>query len=329
MAADRVVLAGDRQRSAQEATLGFARRRGQRRPRHEGGQRHAPAARGRRSRRSRPAATSLLFCNSTADEQVAALEAVIRAAESGALSPDAARRCVRAPAAGEGAHSRRAAPGRARVARRRRLRRAPGHRRRDGGVAMTPRTHGRASSSSGRCGPGSRVALVAPASPFDRARVRRGRRRTATARFRAGLRRRASSIATGSSPGRAERAGASLRRARGRAQDVDAIIAVRGGYGSVEVLPLLDADAIRGRAHGVRRLQRPDVAAHVPERPRGHDVGPRPDDRRPAGARARRRTTARRCCGSLSDRAAGRAGARTASRSSGRAKPPGRSSAAR
>ncbi len=62
---------------------------------------------------------------------------------------------------------------------------------------------------------------------------------------------------------------------------VAGIVCVRGGYGSAQILPLLDADGDRGVAQGLRRLQRHHRAAHVPAaagRPR--DL-PRPDARGP------------------------------------------------
>jgi muramoyltetrapeptide carboxypeptidase len=90
---------------------------------------------------------------------------------------------------------------------------------------------------------GSRVAVVAPASPFDRAEFDRGVAELA----RLGLdpvfddsvfERKAPAMA-GSAPVRA----AALTAAWAR-EDVDAIVAVRGGYGSVETLPLLDRLAV-------------------------------------------------------------------------------------
>lgn len=87
--------------------------------------------------------------------------------------------------------------------------------------------------------PGSRVAVVAPASGFDRAEFDRG----VAELERLGLvpvydesvfERKAPAVA-GSPAVRA----AALIAAWAR-EDVDAIVAVRGGYGSVETLPLLD-----------------------------------------------------------------------------------------
>jgi muramoyltetrapeptide carboxypeptidase len=89
---------------------------------------------------------------------------------------------------------------------------------------------------------GSRVALVAPASPFDRAEFEAGlvelRRLGLEPVFEDSVFDRQGFLA-GTPQTRAE----ALMRAWGR-EDVDAIVAVRGGYGSVEVLPLLDRDRI-------------------------------------------------------------------------------------
>ena len=90
--------------------------------------------------------------------------------------------------------------------------------------------------------PGSRVALVAPASPFDRAEFERGvtelRRLGLDPVFDEGLFARDGFVA-----GTAAHRAAALRQAW--SPDIDAIIAVRGGYGSVHVLPFLSADEIR------------------------------------------------------------------------------------
>jgi muramoyltetrapeptide carboxypeptidase len=93
--------------------------------------------------------------------------------------------------------------------------------------------------------PGSRVALVAPASSFDRAEFDRG----VAELQRLGLEPVFDDdvfdkqVFTAGTP--LVRAHA-LQRALAR-PDVDAVIAVRGGYGSVEVLPMLDAGSIRQR----------------------------------------------------------------------------------
>jgi muramoyltetrapeptide carboxypeptidase len=91
--------------------------------------------------------------------------------------------------------------------------------------------------------PGSRVALVAPASAFDKAEFEAG----VTELKRLGLEPvwddtvfETQALSAGRPKVRAE----ALQRAFDD-MDADAVIAVRGGYGSVEVLPLLDGNRIR------------------------------------------------------------------------------------
>lgn len=87
--------------------------------------------------------------------------------------------------------------------------------------------------------PGSRVALVAPASPFDRASFDAGCAELMRLGFEPVFDSRvfdAEPIVAGPAAVRA----ASLTDAWMR-DDVDAVMAVRGGYGSMELLPLLDA----------------------------------------------------------------------------------------
>lgn len=90
---------------------------------------------------------------------------------------------------------------------------------------------------------GDRVALVAPASPFDRDEFEAGVREIAAIGFEAvydeGLFARRGFVA-----GDAAARAAALSRAW-RDPRIAAIIAVRGGYGSAELLPLLDADLMR------------------------------------------------------------------------------------
>jgi muramoyltetrapeptide carboxypeptidase len=89
---------------------------------------------------------------------------------------------------------------------------------------------------------GSRVSLVAPASPFDRAEFEAGlvelRRLGLEPVYDDTVFERRGFLA-----GSAETRAAALMRAWSQ-PDVDAIVCVRGGYGSVEVLPLLDRDQI-------------------------------------------------------------------------------------
>ncbi len=131
----------------------------------------------------------VLLCNSTVDEQVEAIEALIHAAESGELPQkrldDALVRQRRVKERFAASFSRPAAdaldvvgcaraPGR----RRARWRRGGDDRRTAAGLLKFRPVR-----------PGSRVALVAPASPFDRDGVRGRRRRTEAPRPRAGVRR--------------------------------------------------------------------------------------------------------------------------------------------
>jgi muramoyltetrapeptide carboxypeptidase len=109
-------------------------------------------------------------------------------------------------------------------------------------VALSPRTAG----GLLKCRPirsGSRVALVAPASPFKRddfdAGVVELRRIGLEPVFEDRVFERLGFVA-----GTAASRAAELMRAWQR-PDIDAIVAVRGGYGSVQVLPLLDATTIR------------------------------------------------------------------------------------
>lgn len=107
---------------------------------------------------------------------------------------------------------------------------------------MTPRT--RAGLIKFRpVTPGSRVALVAPASPFDRAAFDAGvaelRRLGLDPVFDDSVFSR-QTIVAGEAADRARSWSAAMT-----AEGVDAVIAVRGGYGSAEILPWLDAAALR------------------------------------------------------------------------------------
>ena len=90
--------------------------------------------------------------------------------------------------------------------------------------------------------PGSRVALVAPASPFDRSEFDAGvaelRRLGLEPVFDDRVFERHPIVA-----GPAEVRARALADAIGR-DDVDAVIAVRGGYGSAELLPWLDSERL-------------------------------------------------------------------------------------
>jgi muramoyltetrapeptide carboxypeptidase len=92
-------------------------------------------------------------------------------------------------------------------------------------------------------GPGSRVALVAPASPFARADFEAGLAELARLDLVPVFDERVfarEEIVAGSAALRAETLREYLRR-----PDIDAVLAVRGGSGSAETLPRLDASEIR------------------------------------------------------------------------------------
>jgi len=96
--------------------------------------------------------------------------------------------------------------------------------------------------------PGSRVALVAPASSFDRAEFEAGLGELRRLGFEPAYDERVFSR-DGFVAGPADLRAASLCEALTRA-DVDAVLAVRGGYGSVELLPLLPAGDLGGASAG-------------------------------------------------------------------------------
>ena len=135
--------------------------------------------------------------------------------------------------------------------------------------------------------PGDRIAVVAPASAFARAEFDAGVNELKTLGFEpvydaervraARLRRRAR---------RATRAAAFERAWRD--PDIAALIAVRGGYGSVHLLPLLDLSLLAGHAEGVHRLQRQHLAPVLADPYRPHRLVPRADARGTTRARSRR-----------------------------------------
>lgn len=93
--------------------------------------------------------------------------------------------------------------------------------------------------------PGATVALVAPASPFPRAEFDRGVVELERLGFKTYWDERVFDV-DGFVAGTPEIRAISLRDALSR-PEVDAIIAVRGGYGSVQVLPMVRADEWRER----------------------------------------------------------------------------------
>ncbi len=95
-------------------------------------------------------------------------------------------------------------------------------------------------------GPGSRVQLVAPASPFDRADFDAGlaelRRLDLEPVFDARVFERQDYVA-GSAASRVAQLVEAWRR-----PDIDLLLAVRGGYGCIQMLPLLSSAALTGDA---------------------------------------------------------------------------------
>jgi muramoyltetrapeptide carboxypeptidase len=92
--------------------------------------------------------------------------------------------------------------------------------------------------------PGARIAVVSPASPFSREEFDRGvkelRRLGYEPTYDEDVFARTGTYLSGAAPLRA----AAFSRAWSD-PSVDALIAVRGGYGSVQMLPLLDAEVMR------------------------------------------------------------------------------------
>jgi muramoyltetrapeptide carboxypeptidase len=92
--------------------------------------------------------------------------------------------------------------------------------------------------------PGARIAIVSPASPFSREEFDRGvkelRRLGYEPTYDEDVFARTGTYLSGAAPLRA----AAFSRAWSD-PSVEALIAVRGGYGSVQMLPLLDAEVIR------------------------------------------------------------------------------------
>ena len=94
--------------------------------------------------------------------------------------------------------------------------------------------------------PGDRLALLAPASPLDPDVIERGAAELRSLGFEPVYDERALA-ATGYLAGPAEQRAAAFRQAW-EDPDIAGIVAVRGGYGSAQLLPLLDAAALRRTA---------------------------------------------------------------------------------
>jgi muramoyltetrapeptide carboxypeptidase len=92
--------------------------------------------------------------------------------------------------------------------------------------------------------PGARIAVVSPASPFSREEFDRGVRELQRLGYEAVYEDDVFARERGYLSGAADVRAAAFSRAWSD-PSVGALIAVRGGYGSVQVLPLLERDAIR------------------------------------------------------------------------------------
>src|ERR1041385_9223303 len=92
--------------------------------------------------------------------------------------------------------------------------------------------------------PGARIAIVSPASPFPREELDRGVAELRRLGYEPAYDEDVFATHAGYLSGTAELRAAAFARAWSD-PSVAALIAVRGGYGSVQMLPLLDPDLIR------------------------------------------------------------------------------------
>ncbi len=235
------------QRSSQADPARRARLRGrdpQRRSRDEGGQRPDAGALRRRARRSRPGATACSSAAAMSTCRRPTLEALVKAVESGEIRAQPHRRC--AASGCTRAKERFLAVERPQTSARfeqlrigHRARRASGDRRGDGGVSV--RLRRRIASLKPRRlrsrrprrarGPGQPVQARRTSTPASRSSPASASSRCTTS---------ASSRGRGSSRGAADTRVALIARRLARSVDCARIIAVRGGYGSAQLLPLLD-----------------------------------------------------------------------------------------
>ena len=135
--------------------------------------------------------------------------------------------------------------------------RAPGDRRRDGAVPLMLKPRA--------LKPGSRLAVVAPASSFKREEFDAGVAEIVRLGFEPVY---DESVFAKGSPayvaGSAEVRAKAIRSALSD-PSIDGIIGVRGGYGSAQLLPLLDVDEVRHAPQAVHRLQRSDGDPQLPD----------------------------------------------------------------
>ena len=187
-----------------------------------------------------------LLCNSTIDEQVDALEAAIHAVESGAISIKRIDDAMATAETHQGTLLRWATAGAAGAGRDRQLR-TSGGRGGHGRLAVTPPIPPPRLRSGlikfRPLRPGGRIALVAPASSFDRGQFEAGVAEVTRLGFIPVFDECVFDRETFTA-GTPQVRSRSLLRAFD-SMDADAVIAVRGGYGSVELLPMLDVERIR------------------------------------------------------------------------------------
>ena len=230
----------------------------------------------------------LLICSGDVEVQALTLEALVHAVEDGRIPVQAARgraqAAARAPRSGSSAQSVPAGPSASGAAAGARLRRAPPRRRRDGArrVMMKPRA----------LRPGDRIAVVAPASPFAREEFERGEaelRRLGFEPVYADAVFERAHVLGGLARHARRRLRARLGRPVGRRADRGAR-RLRQRRAAAAAAP----SAAGAVAEAVHRLQRQHLAPDLADlRVRRHGAA-RPDDRRPAGARAPRATTSGR-----------------------------------
>ena len=142
---------------------------------------------------------------------------------------------------------------------------------------------------------GDRIAIVAPASPFAREEFDKGVAELAQLGFEPVFEESVFARHAGYLSGEGTvRAQAFLRAWTD--PSVKALIAVRGGYGSIHLLPHFARRGSAPDAEGLHRIQRSDNGADVSHDVVRHRVVPRPDARPPACRAASPRTIAVHSC---------------------------------
>ena len=133
--------------------------------------------------------------------------------------------------------------------------------------------------------PGDRIAVVSPASPFARDELERGVAELRRLGYEPVYEESIFDTALFTS-GPAEARAAAFMRAWSD-PEVAALIAVRGGYGSVQLLPVFDSWAPQRLPEALHRIQRQHVAAVVAHMPMRCDGASRSDAGTAAGSRRR------------------------------------------